>query len=211
MRLYFSSTKVTDTVISDEHNRPLYATSSSTYLRHTQILKCTPTAPTPVNFATIDFHNFSPDYLTLRGEKFKVTDFLERPVLNSNRREFVLANGTKFVCQWVANIWRLSLLDGPEVGRSHVYLPGLNGDTPNPSFIEFSDDPRVLNSLDDLIVIYVYTRFRHEHDVTRRRRERSSGLGMAGGGVDLPDSGVGISDSSSGGFFDSGIGSSTDM
>lgn len=54
------------------------------------------------------------------------------------------------------------------------------GPSKHPPYLEFSDDPRVLESLDELIVAYVYLRIRQE----KQRQGRHHGA-MAGADLSM--------------------------
>lgn len=56
---------------------------------------------------------------------------------------------------------QLRLLNGAEVGRSHSRSLGLMGKKHTP-YIEFIDDPNVLNDLDDLVASFVYVQIQRE-------------------------------------------------
>ncbi|KZV69270.1 hypothetical protein PENSPDRAFT_753471 [Peniophora sp. CONT] len=187
MRLIFSSDYITDTVLLDDQNRQVYATTSSTFGRHTEVLKFDSGASGPSKLATLDFHNWTSDMITLRGREMMAKDYIDKPSWTSSRRVFSTANRDAF--EWVpetfGNTWSLHLLNGPQVGRSHSRSLGLMGPTQHPPYLEFSDDPRVLSSLDELIVTYVYLRIKQEKQ--RRNRANHSAAhrhrGMAMGGA----------------------------
>ncbi|KZV69263.1 hypothetical protein PENSPDRAFT_753467 [Peniophora sp. CONT] len=173
MRLIFSSDYLTDTVLLDDQNRQIYATTSSTFERHTEVLKFGYEGPS--NLATVNFHNWSPDTIVMGGQELEAKAYLGKPSWLSSRRVFTAANGTAY--EWnpeaIGNTWTLSFLNGPEVGRSHSRSLGLIGPNKHPPYLEFSDDPRVLGSLDELVVTYVYLRIRQEK---QRRNRRNNAL-----------------------------------
>merc|ERR1712130_733440 len=158
MRLSFSSDHhVSDTMFVDDQNHQVYATTSNMLVRRTEILKFGPGTSNPSNLALVHFHNWSPDTITMGGQDLAAKEYLSKPSWFSSRRVFTAANGTTY--EWEGcgfDTWRLSLLNGPEVGRSHSRSLGLMGPSKPPPYLEFSDDPRVLGSLDELIATYVY-------------------------------------------------------
>lgn len=54
------------------------------------------------------------------------------------------------------------------------------GPNKHPPYLEFSDDPRVLNNLDELVVTYVYLQIRQEKQRKRRRNNAAMNRGGAG-------------------------------
>ena len=71
---------------------------------------------------------------------------------------------------------QLRLFNGPEVGRAHSRSLGLLGNK-HPAYIELSDDPRVLNDLDEVIATFVYVQIRRE----KNRKKNGSGAAAVGG------------------------------
>lgn len=81
MRLSFnSSDRISDTTLLDDQNRLVYTTTSSTFGRHTQVLKFGSSGTSgPLNLASVTFHNLSPDTITLGGHKLIAKDYLVKP------------------------------------------------------------------------------------------------------------------------------------
>lgn len=71
-------------------------------------------------------------------------------------------------------LYQLSLFNGPEVGRAHSRSLGLLGNK-HPAYLEFSDDARVLNDLDELVATFVYVQIRRE------KNQRNTNAGAAAG------------------------------
>ena len=74
---------------------------------------------------------------------------------------------------------QLSLLNGREVGRSHSRSLGLIGSQKHKPYLEFIDDPNILNDLDELVATFVYIQIRREKD--DRARNSSAASGAAAG------------------------------
>ncbi|KZV69271.1 hypothetical protein PENSPDRAFT_686502 [Peniophora sp. CONT] len=169
MRLDFSSDYITDTALLDEQHRQVYATTSSAFGRRTEVLKFDFGTSSPSNLATMKFHDWSRDTITMDGQELDAKNYLTKPSWISSRRVLTATNDTMYAWESAGDTWTLSLLDGAEVGRSHSRSLGLTGPDKHPQYLEFSDDPRVLKNLDELIVTYVYLRIRQERKQRRRR------------------------------------------
>ena len=124
MRLIFSSDYITDTTLVDEYSRQTYATTSSTFLRHTDILKFGSNPAGPSNIATVNFHNWGPDTITLGGQELVAKEFITKPSWFSrfvstfssstiaylmhalrSRRVFTASNGTTYEWEGIGNTW----------------------------------------------------------------------------------------------------------
>ena len=87
------------------------------------------------------------------------------------------------------------------VGRSHSRSLGFIGKTSHPPYLELSDDPRVLDALDELITTFVYLRVKQEKRQRRRRNGHAHSTGMSPamqanmGASAAATSGVGMSSS----------------
>ncbi|KZV72469.1 hypothetical protein PENSPDRAFT_733526 [Peniophora sp. CONT] len=178
MRLSYTSNHITDTVLVDDSSRQLYATSSSTFGRKTEVMKFGTMWTS--NLAVLRFHDWHSDTITMNGQKHRAKSYVTKPSWWSRRRVFTSTRG--YTYEWVpkGNTWRLRLLNGTEVGRSHSRSLGLMGKKHKP-YLELTDDPDVLNDLDELVTTFVYVQIRREKD-QRRNNASAAGAGAAGGG-----------------------------
>ncbi|VDC06091.1 unnamed protein product [Peniophora sp. CBMAI 1063] len=174
MRLSYTSHHITDTTLVDDSGRRLYATTSSTFGRSTDVLKFGSVGSSTL--ASIHFHNWGSDGITLGGRRLKAKTYLTKPSWWSKRRVFTSASGQTYEWDRNGKAWRLRLFNGPEVGRSHSRSLGMLG-SKHPAYLEISDDPRVLNDLDELVVSFIYVQIRREKD----RRNNGAGAGAAAG------------------------------
>ena len=65
---------------------------------------------------------------------------------------------------YLPNTYQLCLSDGSEVGRSHSRSFGIMGKKHTP-YLEFNDDPSILDDLDEIVAIFVYVEIRREKDI----------------------------------------------
>ena len=67
---------------------------------------------------------------------------------------------------------QLCLPSGKEAGRSHSRSFGILGKGKHTPYLEFDDDPAILDDLDELVVTFIYVQTRREKD------ERAVAMGM---------------------------------
>lgn len=77
MRLIYTSSFITDTVLVDELNRRLYATSTSTFGRKTEVMKFGHMWNS--NFASLHFHRWRSDTITIHGQKRTAKSYITKP------------------------------------------------------------------------------------------------------------------------------------
>ncbi|VDC06090.1 unnamed protein product [Peniophora sp. CBMAI 1063] len=152
MRLIYTSRLITDTVLVDDSGHRLYATSTSTFGRQTEVMKSGHMWNS--NLATLRFHRWRSDTITINGQKRTAKSYITKPSWWSRRRVFTSASG--YTYEWVpkGNKWRLRLPDGREAGRSHSRSRGLLGKKHKP-YPELINDPNILNDLDELVATFL--------------------------------------------------------
>ena len=77
MRLSYTSNHLTETVLVDDSGRRLYATTSSTFGRTTDVLKFGTIKSSTI--ASLHFHGWRSDIVTFRGRKFRAKSYLNKP------------------------------------------------------------------------------------------------------------------------------------
>lgn len=99
MRLFFSSSYITDTVLLDDipGDRRVYAFTSSTFLRQTKVLKFGPGTSGSSGLATIRFHYWRADRITMGGQELIAKDYLAKPSWSSKSVTRAVACQTKAI------------------------------------------------------------------------------------------------------------------
>ncbi|VDC03291.1 unnamed protein product [Peniophora sp. CBMAI 1063] len=162
MRLIYTTDHIGDTVLLDESGRQLYATTSSTVGRKTEIVKLDKSSTT---LAVIRFRSWSADTIETHGRKLKAKKYLTKPSWWSRRRIFTCTSNQTYEWKMSSRAWKLRLFNGPEVGHAHSRSRQIfRRRAKEPAYLEFSDDPRVLNDLDEIVVAFVYLQIRREKD-----------------------------------------------
>ncbi|KZV72470.1 hypothetical protein PENSPDRAFT_649745 [Peniophora sp. CONT] len=169
MRLSYTSHRITDTVLVDDSSRRLYATTSSTFGRTTDVLKFD--GSNSSNLASLHFHGWSSDTVAIHGRQRNAREYLTK---QCDTQAASLYSLRLWHLSSTLPYYQLSLFSGPEVGRAHSRSLGLLGNK-HPAYLEFSDDARVLNDLDELVATFVYVQIRRE------KNQRSTNAGAAAG------------------------------
>ncbi|VDC06110.1 unnamed protein product [Peniophora sp. CBMAI 1063] len=171
MRLSYTTDSISNTTLVDDADRPLYTTTSSTIGGKTELTKFDQT-PDAVTLATMHLHqSWESDTITINGQQRLAMDYLIKPSRWSRRRTFTSTSGRAYEWTPNGNVWKLCLQDGREVGRSHTRSLRLPGGKKHKPYLEFNDNPDILNDLDELVATFVYVQVRRE----KARRAGSSG------------------------------------
>ena len=77
MRLTYTSNHVSDTTLVDDSGHQLYATTSSTFGRKTEVMKFGNMWNS--NIASFKFHNWGSDTITMNGKQHEAKAYVTKP------------------------------------------------------------------------------------------------------------------------------------